>query len=76
MQKGRRVMRTKEQAVAAFNGMRPSEVAEELNCSREHVVALIKNGSLDAVDIAVGSRPEYRVPRESFDAFLAARAVA
>lgn len=68
--------RTKEQHVAAFNGMKPSAIAEELGCSREHVVSMIQAGLLKAVDISVGRRPEYRVARDSFEAFLADRSVA
>lgn len=69
-------MRTKAQHEAAYNGVRVSDVARDLDCSRAHVIELVKAGKLEAVDIALGSRPEYRIRRESLDAFLAARKVA
>lgn len=71
-------MRTKEQEQALYSGLRPAVVAEALDCSREHVVSLIRSGALDAVNIAqtTEARPEYRVSRESFEAFLKARQVA
>lgn len=69
-------MRTKEQHEAAYNGVRVSDVARELDCSRAHVIELIKAGHLKAVDIAVGSRPEYRIRRTSLESFLEKRAVA
>lgn len=69
-------MRTREQERALYTGMKPSAIADALECSSEHVLALIRTGALEAVDIAAGSRPEYRVSRESFEAFLAARKVA
>jgi excisionase family DNA binding protein len=69
-------MRTVQQAEAAYQGIKPSRVAQALGCSSEHVLALIKRGELDAVDIGAGSRPEYRVSKQSFEAFLERRKVA
>lgn len=69
-------MRTPEQEKAAYNGMKLSTVAKMLDCSRGHVLELVRKKALDAVDISAGSRPEYRVSRESLDAFLEARKVA
>lgn len=69
-------MRTREQSRAAYSGLRASEVAEMLGCSKQHVITLVRAGDLDAVDISAGSRIEYRISRESFEAFLRNRKVA
>lgn len=69
-------MRTAEQSRALYTGIKPSAIAKALSCSSEHVLALIRSGDLEAVDISAGKRPEYRVSRESFEAFLEKRKVA
>lgn len=69
-------MRTAEQEHARFAYLRTREVAAELRVSRTVVIALIQARELEAVDVSVGSRPEWRVPRASLDAFIARRKVA
>lgn len=69
-------MRTREQVRAAYVGLRVAVVAEALDCSVEHVHALIRMGAFQGViDIGTGRRPEYRIPRESFERFLDRRSV-
>lgn len=68
-------MRTREQARAAYTHLRPSRVAEQLDCSVQHVINLIKRGHLPAKNIGTARRPEYRIAPESLEAFLDARTV-
>lgn len=62
-------MRTAQQERARFTYLRTSEVADVLDCSRAHVVDLIQAGRLRAIDIATGSRPEYRVSPEALEEY-------
>jgi excisionase family DNA binding protein len=69
-------LRTAEQEQAAFRHLTTAEVADRLNVSRTQVVALIRAKKLRAIDVGVGSRPEYRIAPADLDAFLALPAVA
>lgn len=68
-------MRTKEQHQAAHNGLSTKEVADRLDCSQSHVVGLIEDGVLRAIDIArAGKTPHYKVFEDDLEAFVQARA--
>lgn len=69
-------MRTPEQERAAYAYLTTTDVAEKLSVSRSQVVALIRAGKMAAIDVGVGTRPEYRVAPDALDAFLASRKVA
>lgn len=77
-------MRTQKQEVARHTYLRTTEVAGVLNVGRSHVADLVKSGAfpdLDdgqpgAIDVAKGSRPEYRIHPESLKLFQRARKVA
>lgn len=68
--------RTREQEVAAYRYLRPVQIAEQLGCSPSHVLNLIRDGKLAAIDIGTGRRPEYRVAPDALGAFLRRRATA
>lgn len=68
--------RSTEQEQARYGYMKTQEVADLIGVSRTHVIELVRGGHLAAVDVALGSRPEFRIARESLDAFLQGRAVA
>ena len=57
--------------------LRPSEVAKELRVSAFKVIGWIRAGELRASNVASKSsiRPQWLVPREAVDDFLAARQV-
>lgn len=63
-------MRTKEQDHAAHTDPRPSHVAAMLGCSRGHVLDRVRAGALQAINIGLGSRPEYRISKATVEAFL------
>jgi len=69
-------VRTPAEERLLYRGMKPQTIAEDLGVSVEHVLNLIGSGVLEAIDVGMGGRPLYRVPRESYEAFLAARKVA
>ena len=73
-------MRAVEQEQARYNWLRPSQVAERLDCSTEHALALLRSGAFGAgvkdISLRPGEgRPEYRIAPEAVDEFLAARTV-
>ncbi len=48
-----------------------AEVAQRLHCTERHVIDLIDEGKIQAVNIGGGSaRKLYRIPREGYQAFL------
>lgn len=50
------------------------EVADKLRVSAQHVLDLIAEGKLRAVNIAAGSdREHWRIPVESYHAFIASQ---
>lgn len=69
-------MRTPEQEQLRYRGLTPAWIADDLGVSVEHVLNLIDAKKLEAVDLKIGSRPLYRVRRESYEAFLNQRKVA
>ena len=52
-----------------------SDVATELRIRREHVVALLKSGSLQGYDVTApgARRKSYRITRHALEAFKAGR---
>jgi excisionase family DNA binding protein len=50
--------------------LRVAECAEKLGVSREHIIDLIDEGKLRAIDVGGGSRHFYRIPIEAFEDFL------
>jgi len=48
----------------------PKEVSEILSVNRKTILSLINLGKIQAVNIAVGSRSLYRIPKEELDKFL------
>lgn len=70
-------MRTKAQEIAAYTWLRVSAVAEELDCSVQHVHDLIAADAFGdgVINIGTGRRSEYRISREALDRFLRARTV-
>lgn len=62
-------MRTREQEVAAFTWLRTSKVAERLDCTTTQVIGLIDDGTLEAIDIGRGDKPNYRIHPDSVVAF-------
>ena len=69
-------MRTREQEVARFTYLKTADVAARLNVSRAHVVDLIQAGRLQAIDVSLGGRPDYRIDPSALDAFEVERKVA
>jgi excisionase family DNA binding protein len=53
----------------------PPEVARVLRVSPHKVLGWIRRGHLRAVNVGNGSRPRYRISRDSLDAFVLARQV-
>ncbi|HSM84597.1 MAG TPA: helix-turn-helix domain-containing protein [Candidatus Limnocylindrales bacterium] len=51
-----------------------SEVAERLGATDQHVINLIDEGKLGAIDIGNGSRKFYRIPVTEWERFLKRRA--
>ena len=51
----------------------PKEVAAELGVGIKTVLGFIAEGSLYATNVALGSRPRWRISREDLAAFLASR---
>ena len=51
----------------------PDEIAERLNCTKQHVLNLIESGSLGAVNIGNGEAKFWRVPVGEWEKFLKAR---
>jgi excisionase family DNA binding protein len=49
------------------------EVADKLECSKQHVVNLIEEGKMGAVDLGKAGRRFLRVPLESYYEFLRSR---
>ena len=70
-------MRTRQQEIAAYTWLRVSAVAEELDCSVQHVHDLIAADAFGdgVINIGTGRRSEYRISREALDRFLRARTV-
>jgi IS30 family transposase len=52
-----------------------TEVARQLNKTPQTVKNLVRRGELEAVDLSVGSRPDYGIYADSLDAFLDRRKV-
>jgi excisionase family DNA binding protein len=52
---------------------RISECAKKLGISDQKVVCLIEDGTLPAIDLALGSRHCYRIPIDAVDEFLKRR---
>lgn len=50
-----------------------AEVAERLRITEQHVIDLIDEGQLRAVNIGGASRKFYRIPVEAYEAFLRSR---
>ncbi len=50
-----------------------SEVAARLDVTDQHVHDLIEEGKLQAIDVGGGGKRFWRIPREAYDQFLAAR---
>lgn len=69
-----RDLRTVEEERAAFHGLTVTEVAGRLGCDRSHVLRLIGDRQLAAVNIARGKRPNYRIHKGELERFLKARA--
>lgn len=68
-------MRTREQEVAAFSWLRPTAVAQRLNCTRVQVIGLINDEELEAINIGRGDKPEYRIHPDSVARFEERRKV-
>lgn len=68
-------MRTKEQEQAAHGGLSTKEVAQRLGVSVAHVIGLIDDDELRAVDTArKGSKvPHWKIMEADLDDFIAAR---
>jgi excisionase family DNA binding protein len=47
-----------------------SEVAEKLNVTEQHVLNLIEEGKLLAVNIGIGGRKFWRIPVEAYEKYL------
>lgn len=54
----------------------PPEVARLLRCRESKILAEIRSGRLQSINLSDGQRPRYRIARAALDAFLAGRAVA
>lgn len=67
-------LRTVEQERAIFHGLRVAVVAERLSCTPAHVLELIRQKKLPAVNIGLGRKPDYRVDQKQLERFLAERA--
>lgn len=65
-------LRTVEQEQGAYRGMRVTEIAAQLQCSRAHVHELIATKKLPAINIGTGKRPEYRINAVDFQRFVTA----
>lgn len=52
--------------------LRIEAVADALNCSRQHVIDLIDEGQLRAINLAIAKSPRraYRIPVEAFEDYL------
>lgn len=50
------------------------EIAEKLDCSKQHVINLIESGELGAINIANATAKFYRVPVGEWEKFLNKRA--
>lgn len=68
-------MRTAERDQLRYGGLRPSDIARDLGCTPEHVVQLIRDGTLQGINIGRGKKPEFRVRGESYERFLRERSV-
>ena len=51
----------------------PGECAERLNVSLQHIIDLIDEGQLGAVNIGGGERKHYRIPVAEWEKFLKRR---
>lgn len=65
-----------EKLAGAHLVMKVAEVSECLRISHEMVRFLIEQGELAAIDISLGSRRHYRVPKEELIDFLKRKGVA
>jgi len=54
--------------------LRVAECANKLGVTAQHVLNLIEEGKLRAIDVGGGSRRFYRIPIEALDDFLKRRA--
>jgi excisionase family DNA binding protein len=48
---------------------RVGEVARRLGCSDVHVIDLIEEGKIEAIDVGSGGRKYWRVPREALERY-------
>ena len=49
------------------------EIAQKLDCSKQHVINLIESGALGAINIGTASAQFYRVPVGEWEKFLRKR---